>query len=163
MQPSDSPAASAAAPVPLADGLPWSGRWFWTDPACVRRRRMRRRRWGSGPPWTPTTLHGQAGVSQVTGSSSANVPRSATPPRETPPRPVAVASPAAFRVGDPLGFPGRTISGLYPRGPRACLPTHQPPRCRGGCKAGYRPAGLGFDRAGFVPAGRQTEFRELNA
>jgi hypothetical protein len=73
---------------------------------------------------------------------------------------LTVTSPAAFRVGDPLGFPGRTISGLHSHGPRVRLPTHQPARRHVGCKAGYRPAGLGFGRAGFAPAGRQTEFRE---
>ena len=109
----------------------------------------------------PRTDRGQTGVSQVTGSSSSNVPWSSTPPREASPRPVAVTPPAAFRVGDLLGFPGGTLSGLHSHGPRACLPTHQPSRCHDGCKAGYRPAGLGFSRAGFAPAGRRTEFHEV--
>ena len=111
----------------------------------------------------PRKNRGQSGVSQVTGSSSSNVPRSSTPPRKTPPRPVAVTSSAAFRVGDPLGFPGRTISGLHPRGPLVRLPTHQSNHYWRDCKAGYRPAGLGFSRAGFAPAGRQTEFHEIIA
>jgi len=55
----------------------------------------------------PRPNRGQPGVSQVTGSSSSNVPRSTTPPRETPPRPLAVTLPAAFRVAEPLGFPER--------------------------------------------------------
>lgn len=123
---------------------------------------------GASEAWDRVLRHpgpprGQTGASQVTGPSSSRVPRSATPPRGASPRPVAVTLPAAFRVGDPLGFPGRTISGLYPRGPRVRLPTHQPPRCRDGCKAGYRPAGLSFGRAGFAPAGRQTEFHEVIA
>jgi hypothetical protein len=88
---------------------------------------MRRRHYGPGPPRTPLTLHGQTGVSQVTGSSSSNVPRSATPPRETPPRPLTVASPTAFRVFDLLGFPGRRISGLYPAAHLfACLRINRP-------------------------------------
>jgi hypothetical protein len=65
----------------------------------------------------PRRVRGQTWVSQVTWPSSSNVPRSSTPPRETPPRPVTVTSPAAFRVGDPLGFPGRTIPGLHPPSP----------------------------------------------
>ena len=92
-------------------------------------------------------------------SVRAHVPWSATPPREIPPRPLAVVSPAAFSVVDRLGFPGSNcFSGLNSHGPHARPPTHQP-RCRHpDCKAGYRPAGLGFSRAGLAPAGRQTEF-----
>src|SRR4051812_2251889 len=118
--------------------------------------------WGRGLR-EPRMARGQTGASQVTGPSSSSAPRSSPPPRETPPRPLTVTPPTAFRVGDPLGFPVGTISGLHSHGPRARLPTHQPPRCRDGCKAGYRPAGLSFGRAGFAPAGQQTEFRELNA
>ena len=115
--------------------------------------------WRVGGVWVrglrqPRTNRGQTGVSQVTGPSSSSVPRSSTPPRETPPRPFAVTSPAAFRVGDPLGFPGRTISGLHPRGPLVRLPTHQSRHYWRNCKANYRPAGLGFGRTGFAPAGR---------
>ena len=111
----------------------------------------------------PRMARGQTGASQVTGPSSSSAPRSSTPPREAPPRPLTVTPPAAFRVGDPLGFPGRTISGLHTRGSLARLPTHQPSHCWLDCKADYRPAGLGFGRAGFAPAGRQTEFHEVIA
>ena len=111
----------------------------------------------------PRKNRGQSGASQVTGSSSSNVPRSSTPPWKTPPRPVAVTFSAAFRGGDPLGFPGLPISRLLPRGPLVCLPTHQSGHYWHDCKAGYRPAGLGFRRAGFAPAGRQTEFRDIIA
>ena len=118
--------------------------------------------WGRGLR-KPRMARGQTGASQVTGPSSSSAPRSSTPPREAPPRPVAVTPPAAFRVGDPLGFPGRTISGLHTRGSLVRLPTHQPSHCWLDCKADYRPAGLGFGRAGFAPAGRQTEFHEVIA
>src|SRR2546421_11955930 len=74
---------------------------------------------------------------------------------------LTVTPPAAFRVGDPLGFPGRTISGLHTRGSLVRLPTHQSSHCWLACKADYRPAGLGFGRAGFAPAGRRTEFHEV--
>src|SRR5947209_4651478 len=108
----------------------------------------------------PRTARGQTGASQVTGPPSSSAPRSSTPPRGAPPRPLAVTPPAAFRVGDPLGFPGRTISGLHTRGSLVRLPTHQSSHCWPDCKADYRPAGLGFGRAGFAPAGRRTEFHE---
>jgi hypothetical protein len=45
------------------------------------------------------------------------------------------------------------------RGSHACVPTHQHsdyPKC---CKAHFRSAGLSFNRAGFSPAGRLTEFQ----
>lgn len=44
------------------------------------------------------------------------------------------------------------------RSPHVCSPTHRPPCCHGRRKDRYRPAGLGFGRAGFAPAGRRTEF-----
>ena len=153
MQPSDSPVASAGTPVPLAHGLPRARALVLSRPdvrpctpgASEALARVPRR---------PARTRGPAGASQVTGLPSSSVPWSSTPPREAPPRPLTVTPPTAFRVGDPLGFPVGTISGLHSHGPRARLPTHQPPRCRDGCKAGYRPAGLGFGRAGFAPAGQ---------
>src|SRR5262245_45916707 len=52
MQPSDSLPPSAAAPVPLADGLPRCGRFFcaaWADDTCARQRVVRRRRVTGSP------------------------------------------------------------------------------------------------------------------
>ena len=48
-------------------------------------------------------------------------------------------------------------------GPLVRLPTHQSNHYWRNCKADYRPAGLGFSRAGFAPAGRQIEFHEIIA
>ena len=48
------------------------------------------------------------------------------------------------------------------RGSHACVPTHQHsgyPKC---CKAHFRSAGLSFNRAGFPPARRLTEFPEVS-
>src|SRR5262249_30746452 len=45
----------------------------------------------------------------------------------------------------------------------ACLPTHPPGSYLPKGKADYRPAGLGFGRAGLAPAGRRTEFTEVTA
>lgn len=42
----------------------------------------------------------------------------------------------------------------HSHGPVARLPTHQPWRCRRGCKAGCRPAGLRSGRTGLSPAGQ---------
>jgi len=104
MQPSDSPAASAAALVPLAVGLPRAVRFS----APARRAygnagRVGRLGCGSSasPPiaWTNRGLPGYWVI-------RTDVPCSATPPRGIPPRPVAVVSPAAFSVVDRLGFPG---------------------------------------------------------
>jgi hypothetical protein len=77
--------------------------------------------WRAGGVWgrglrKPRRARGQTGASQVTGPSSSSVPRSSTPPREAPPRPMPVTPPAAFRVGDPLGFPGKYSF-------RGCIPT----------------------------------------
>src|SRR5262249_26684389 len=104
IQPSDSPAASTGALVPLAVGLPRAVRF--SEPA--RRAygaaaRAGRLRCGSSaaPPcsWTARGLPGYWAV-------HAHVPWSATPPRGIPPRPLTVVSPAAFSVVDRLGFPG---------------------------------------------------------
>jgi len=43
------------------------------------------------------------------------------------------------------------------------LPTHRRTGCPLRRKARFRPAGLGFDRAGFEPAGRQTGFQVVIA
>jgi len=82
MQPSDSPAASTGALVPLAVGLPRDVRF--SEPArraYVDARRVGRLRCGSSaaPPysWTSRGLPGYWGV-------RAHVPWSATPPREIP-------------------------------------------------------------------------------
>jgi hypothetical protein len=104
MQPSDSPAASAGALVPLAVGLPRDVRFC--EPArraYVNARRVGRVRCGSpaAPPcsWTARGLPGYRAVRTY-------VPWSATPPRGIPPRPFAVVSPAAFSGIERLGFPG---------------------------------------------------------
>jgi hypothetical protein len=163
MQPSDSPAASTGALVPLAVGLPRDERF--SEPAG----RAFAYAWRVGRSLVrvlrrPALPVDRQGPPRLLGRPLAHAPRSAIPPRKAPPRPFAVAPSTAFRVRRPLGFPGiSAFSGPYPRGSHARLPTHQPSRYRGGCKAGYRPAGLSFSRAGFAPAGRQTEFHEVIA
>ena len=152
--------------VSRRSGFPSSSAYHGTHACCEPARRACADAWRVGGIWSgasanPACDRGQTGASQVTGPSSSNVPRSSTPPRKTPPRPLTVTSSAAFRVGDPLGFPGRTISGLHSRGPFVRLPTHQSNHYGPDCKADYRPAGLGFSRTGFAPAGRQTEFHEI--
>ena len=87
-------------------------------------------------------------------------PRRSTPP----PRPLygerrcclqGQSTPWASREGQ--------VSGPHPHGPLVRLPTHRRRHCWDRRKAGYRPAGLSFGRAGFAPAGRQTEFHEVIA
>ena len=101
MRPSDSPAASAAAVVPLAVGLPRVGRF--SEPAA--RAPVDARRAGGlglGPP--PPQLHSWT-ARGLPGYWAILVPRAAAPDPAgcDAPGPVAVASLAAFMVSDPLG------------------------------------------------------------
>ena len=66
---------------------------------------------------------------------------------------------AAFDVVERLGNRNNAVFGADSHGPRARVPTYRRQECRS-CrrKARYRSAGLGFDRAGFAPAGRRTAF-----
>jgi len=162
MQPSDSPAASSGALVPLATGLPRDERFC--EPAgraLVYARRVGRLRCGSSV--APRNLVDRQGPPRLLG-------RPLHTCRGQPPRlgrhPLArlrwhLLLPSGFLT--PWASRKRFISGLYSRGPHARLPTHQPSRYRGGCKADYRPAGLSFSRAGFAPAGQLIEFREVTA
>jgi len=54
----------------------------------------------------------------------------------------------------PWALPELSFRWLHSRGPHARPPTHQQRRYRSCCKAGYQPAGLSFDWAGFAPAGQ---------
>jgi hypothetical protein len=163
MQPSDFPEASAAALVPLALGLPRGERFFWTGRTCVRLRAARRRlrvRVLRGPAGS----RGPSGISQVTGPSVAAAPWSSTPPGASPPSPITGGDSCCLQEGQPPGHPeDASFRGRFPHGSAACLPTHQPGCCHPDCKAGYRPAGLGFGRTGLSPAGRQTKFAEVTA
>ena len=110
MRPSDSPAASAPAVVPLAEGVPRVERF--SEPAG--RAFEDARRVGGvalGPP-QPQFSRGPSGASQVTGPSSSHAPRLQTPPGGGPPHPLPVETPAAFRVPDPLGSRDSTFSRL---------------------------------------------------
>lgn len=73
---------------------------------------------------------------------------------ERPPRPLAVTSLLPSGPPRPWAEPEFPFRWLAHHGPRVRLPTHQRSRYRERCKAGYRPAGLSFGRAGFAPAGR---------
>ena len=110
MQPSDSPAASAPAVVPLAWGVPRVERF--SGPAGRAFEDARRVGGLSlGPPqpqscsWT---------VRGLPGYWSFLVPRATLtdPAGRRPPSPLTVETPAAFRVPDPLGSREVTISRL---------------------------------------------------
>ena len=90
-------------------------------------------------------------VSQVSGSSSARVPRFPTPSVAPPSRPRVEGSAAAFELLGALGSGDTSHFVANSRGPLARAPTHQRVRYRARCKARYRPAGLSFGRAGFAP------------
>jgi len=68
--------------------------------------------------------------------------------------PYIEGSATAFMKRVSLGIGDQETFEVARRGSHARVPTHQRRRCRRRCKAGYRPAGLGFSRAGFAPAGR---------
>jgi len=115
--PPTSPAASAAALVPLALGLPRGERF--SVPAARAFADVRR----VGDFWfgfsaTPTEHRGLSGISQVTGSSVAVAPWSSTPPDASSPRPVPVTTTAAFQGDRPLGTRDHKVFG-------AAFPTAQ--------------------------------------
>jgi len=70
---------------------------------------------------------------------------------------------AAFTRCDALGSGNIEDIEAQSRGPLFRAPTLRRARCRTWRQARYRPAGLSFGRAGFAPAGRQTEFHEFIA
>ncbi len=65
---------------------------------------------------------------------------------------------AAFQAPEPLSTGISPISGLITCGPLARLPTHQPPRYRDDCKAGYRPAGWALAGWGLLPQDDSSKF-----
>ena len=114
----------------------------------------------SSPALRYRALPWRFGASQVTGSSSCvRAPvkhpagRAAASPLSSRRRPCCLrwlkgpSAPGISALSRPLS-----------RSPHVCAPTHRRPCCHGRRKARYRPAGLGFGRAGFAPAGRRTEF-----
>ena len=102
-----------------------------------------------------STVEGMIGISQVTGSSSSNVPWSYTPPGVPRPSPYYGQGTAAFSYVSTFGT--RNILHFVAAFPTArtfaCLRFAEPVT-RERRKAHYRPAGLSISRAGFAPAGR---------
>jgi hypothetical protein len=112
----------------------------------------------------PARPRGPSGTSQVTGPSVAAAPWSSTPPGVSPPSPSRGDDDCCLQGRQTPGHPGHaSFRGRFPHGSAARLPTHQSGCCHPGCKASYRPAGLGFGRTGLSPAGRQTKFTEVSA
>jgi hypothetical protein len=163
MQPSDSLPPSAAAPVPLADGLPRCGRFFcaaWADDTCARQRVVRRRRVtgspqdrdgsrrGEGLPGAWAVLFVRAMVEHPAGYGpllAHCTERPLLPSSNSAPwasgkvRGFGAACPMArtfayLRIADAIS------------GPVARLATG--------------PGGLTLGRAGFAPTGRRTKFHE---
>ncbi len=110
---------------------------------------------GEGSPVSPSAriIRGKARASQVAGPSSSCVPWSKTPPGAVPPRPSHGWTAIAFRQNNALRTRNVIIFEAPAHGPHARLPTHQPPRYRGDCKAGYRPG-----RAHPWPGGIRTRW-----
>jgi hypothetical protein len=123
MQPSDSPAASADAPVSPC-----------RRPTTVRTLVLSRPRVRPQTRGAPEAFGGGASANPAIAVDRQGPPRLLGRPLQTcrgrPPRlgkrrlaHVAVASPAAFRVGDPLGFPGQNHFGAaFPR--PTCSPAY---------------------------------------
>src|SRR3984957_18758998 len=89
--------------------------------------------------------------------------RSRPPRREKPRLALFRRSSCCLQGRETPGLPEWSISRLRSHGPPLHLSTHQPPGCPSGCKTGSRPAGLGFGRTGFAPAGERTEFQGVIA
>jgi hypothetical protein len=162
MQPSDFPVASAAALVPLAFGLPRGERY--SDPAARAFADARRvGDFGSGFSATPAftrTIRDLPGYWAVRRRRAVVV----HPAGCVAPSPCTGDDDCCLQECQTPGHPGsQCFRGRLPHGSTACLPTHQPGCCHPDCKADYRPAGLGFGRAGLAPAGRLTEFAEVTA
>jgi len=144
---------SASAPFPVAFGLPRPHLLFLSG-LRVQMKHSTPPEAGHRPSASPDFHRGGGGISRVTGPSSSCAPWSNTPPDALRPRPFA--APALSPSGGqwPWASGIRDISWLHPHGSHARAPTLRPCRCRHRRKARYRPAGLGFGRAGFAPAGR---------
>lgn len=69
-------------------------------------------------------------------------------------------SAAAFQRHEALGTGMSVISRLHSHGPHLRVPTYRRRGCPRRRKAHYRPAGLGFGRTGFAPAGRELRILE---
>ena len=147
--------------IPSPQSTQEGERFFDLPPACVRKRRGRRRLYGSGPPRTPISLPGTA--RGLPGYWIVLFRRAAVshPASGEATSPTDGDLPFRLQSWQTPGLPGKTHFGAVSRGSPVRLPTHQPNHYWNSCKASYRPAGLGFNRAGFAPAGRQTEFREI--
>src|SRR5437899_1191142 len=102
MRPSDSPAASATALVPLAGGLPWRER-FSRSPARAFADERRAGGLGFGSSAAPIRTKDRSGSPGLPGRPLA--PRHGHPPRRVrrPLARLAVTPTAAFREAKPLG------------------------------------------------------------
>lgn len=151
---SDSLIPSSAAPVSLAAVYRRHVCLFFTASARIREGAFGVGACCAGSPF-PLPSRGGFRVSQVTGPSCFIRAKGTDPAGRTVASPFRGGDTAAFGAAEPLGVrnPG-TFRGCLLLGSHAHLPTHQPARYRTRCKARYRPAGLGFGRAGFAPAGR---------
>lgn len=152
MQPSDSLASSAAAPVPLAFGLPRCGR-FSTPPGAWS---AYARASEKGSPDSPSLrkLSRKARASQVPGPSSSCVPWSKTPPGAHRSSPISHGATAvAFRQNYTLGTRKEIVFEATTHGPHARVPTLRRPRHRDRRKARYRPG-----RAHPWPGGFRTRW-----
>ena len=166
MQPSDSLPPSAAAPVPLASGLPRCGRLFcasWADDTCARERVVRRRRVtgsprrrdvsrrGEGLPGYWAVLFVRAVVEHPAGYDPLLAHCT-----ERPLLPSGNSAPSAS--GKTIGFgaacpTAHTLACLRIAGPVAETVA----------RLATGSGGLTLGRAGFAPAGRRTKFHEVIA
>jgi hypothetical protein len=154
MRLSDSLTPSSTAPVPLAAVYRGHGCLFLPASARTREGAFGAGVCGAGFS-SSRQPRGGSRVSRVTGSSCFRRAEGTHPAGRATASPAHGGRAAAFRNADILGVrnPG-TFRGCFFLGSHAHVPTHQPARYRTSCKVRYRPAGLGFGRAGFAPAGR---------
>lgn len=134
---------------------------------------------GYGRPWLHSLTHGALEIGQpVSGPGGVRWRDEDLPGYQAvllqraamdPPRPLhrklahGATGTSAFTRYDTLGSGNSKDFEAQSRGPLIRAPTLRPARYRTWRQARYRPAGLSFGRAGFAPAGRQTEFHEFIA
>jgi hypothetical protein len=105
----------------------------------------------------------RTGASQVAGPSSSCVPRPYTPPDVPPPRPSSRRRHCCLQA---LEYPGHQecviFGAVSPAAHTLAALRTNDPVTKAAVRTRFRPAGLSFDRAGFAPAGRLTEFQGVS-
>ena len=161
--PPTSPPPSAAASVPLADGLPRCRSLFFAVPRMPLRTRSASET-GHRLSARPVSFRGEARTSQVPGPSSSCAPWSNTPPDTILPCPNPSSRRSTERPSSPPGHPEwHSFRGRIPTAHTLACLRFAGPVAETVARLATGSGGLTPRRAGFAPAGRQTKFHEVIA